>query len=246
MRNTGSCANNASNSAEVSSTKLMDAHPGSRERVLRQILDRILGQDDDNNEMHDGYQRRLVMVEGHTAEEADNACTVLAERVRRHYASKGRSFRELVVMRCERPPGRRRYEFGSAHARRIMEAYGIQRTMLYTAMHELYRRESWTEPKLLFISDADAMAQAARNVEEHWMKAGDFIRRLSDATRVRQVLFGSAGLRNVHETNTSFRYRTDAYHLDPQENRRRLRASSPRDERAVLAHREREHAALTG
>ena len=205
----------------------MDAHPESRERVLRQILDRILGQKDDNDKMHDGYQRRMVMVEGHTAEEADNACTVLAERVRRHYASNGRSFYELTVVRCEKPPGRRRYEFGPAHARRIMEACGIQRTIPYGTMHSLYRRDSWTEPKLLFVSDADAMAQAGRNVEEHCMKAGDFIRRLSDATRVRQVLFGSAGLRNIYETNTSFRYRTDAYHLDPEENRRRMRASSP-------------------
>lgn len=214
-------------SADEGKSMPMDAHLEGHERVLGQILDRILDQDDDNDEMHDGYQRRLVMVEGHTAEEADNACTVLAERVRRHYASKGRSFRELVVMRCERPPGRRRYEFGPAHARRIMEACGIQRTMLYTAMHELYRRESWTEPRLLFISDADAMAQAGRNVGEHCMKAGDFIRRLSDATRVRQVLFGSDGLRKIYETNTGFRYRTDAYHLDPEENRRRLRASAP-------------------
>ena len=205
----------------------MDAHLEGRERVLGQILGRILGQDDDNDEIHDGYQRRLVMVEGHTAEEAGHACTVLAERVRRHYASNGRSSWELSVMRCERPPGQRRYEFGPAHARRIMEVCGIQRTTPYSTMHALYRRDNWTEPRLLFISDADAMAQAGRNIEEHCMKAGDFIRRLSDATRVRQVLFGSEGLRKIYETNTNFRYRTDAYHLDPDENRRRMRASSP-------------------
>ena len=59
----------------------MEAHPGTRKGVLRQILDRILGQNDDNDRRHDGCQRRMVMVEGHTGEDADDACTVLAERV---------------------------------------------------------------------------------------------------------------------------------------------------------------------
>ena len=36
----------------------MDAHLEGHERVLGRILDRILGQDDDNDEMHDGIQRR--------------------------------------------------------------------------------------------------------------------------------------------------------------------------------------------
>ena len=205
----------------------MDTHPGSNERVLQQILERILGQNDDNNELHDGYQRRMVTVEGHSGADADNACAALAEMVRSHYASSGRSRNELAVMRCEKPPGRRRYEFGPAHAHRIMETCAIHHAKPFGAMYTLYKRDCWTEPKLLFISNADAMAQAARSVEKQWKAAGNFIRRLSDATRVRQVLFGSAGLRSIYETNTSFRYRTDAYHLDPEENRRRLRASSP-------------------
>lgn len=204
----------------------MDTHPESSERVLRQILDRILGQNDDNDEMHDGYQRRMVMVEGHSDQDAENACAALAEMVRSHYANNGRSHYELSVMRCEKPPGRRRYEFGPAHAQRIMEACSVHHERPFGAMYTLYKRKCWTEPKLLFICNADVMAQAARNLEEHWMKAGDFIRRLSDATRVRQVLFGSAGLRNIYETNTAFRYRTDAYHLDPEEKRRRMRARS--------------------
>lgn len=205
----------------------IDANPGTQEGVLAQILDRILSQDDDNDRWHDGYQRRIVLVEGHTGEDADDACTLLAERVRKAHASRGRSTYELSVMRCETPPGRRRYEFGPAHAHRIMKACAIERTTPFGALSTLYRHECWTEPKLLFISNADAMAQAGRNVEEHWMKAGDVIRGLSDATRVRQVLFGSAALRNIYESNLSFQYRTDAYHLDPEENRRRLRASSP-------------------
>ena len=205
----------------------MDTYPGTRKEVLKQILERILTQEDDNDRRHDGYQRRIVLVEGHTNEDADDACEVLAEKVRNAYASKGRSIYELSVMRCENPPGRRRYEFGSAHAHRIMKACAIERATPLGALYTLYTRECWTEPKLLFISNADAMAQAGRNVKEHWMKAGDFIRGLSDATRVRQVLFGSAELRRVYETNESFQYRTDAYHLDPEENRRRLRAGRP-------------------
>ncbi len=229
-------------SADEGKSMPMDAHLEGHERVLGQILDRILDQDDDNNEMHDGYQRRLVMVEGHTAEEAENACAVLAERVTRHYASKGRSFWELVVMRCERPPGRRRYEFGPAHARRIMEACGIQRTMLYTAMHELYRRESWTEPRLLFISDADAMAQAGRSVEEHCMKAGDFIRRLSDASAAGAVRerWPEENLRNEH------RFPVPYGRVPPRSGREPKAAAGERSryERTVLANRERKHAAL--
>ena len=205
----------------------MEAHPGTREGVLGQILDRILSQDDDNDRGHDGYQRRMVMVEGQAGEDAEDACTVLAERVREAYAGRGRSIYELSVMRCEAPPGRRRYEFGPAHAHRIMDACAIEQASRFGALYSLYRPERWTKPKLLFICNADAMAQAGRNAEEHWMKAGDFIRSLSDNTRVRQVLFGSTALRNIYETNKSFQYRTDAYHLDPEENRRRLRASSP-------------------
>ena len=127
-------------------------------------------------------------------------------------------------MRCEKPPGRRRYEFGPEYANRILKACSIERAAPFGAMYTMYKRESWTKPKLLFIGNADAMAQAGRNHTEHWMKAGDFIRRLSDNTRVRQVLFGSADLRKIYETNKSFQYRTDAYHLDPEENRKRLRA----------------------
>jgi len=205
----------------------MDARPGTQEGVLGQILDRILTQEDDNNPSHDGYQRRIVMVEGYTGEDADDACNVLTEKVRNAYASRGRSIYELSVMWCEKPPGQRRYEFGPAHAHQIMKACAIKRATPLGALFTLYTRECWTEPKLLFISNADAMAQAGRNVKQHWMKAGDFIRGLSDATRVRQVLFGSAALRNIYETNESFRNRTDAYHLDPEENRRRLRASRP-------------------
>ncbi len=205
----------------------MDTYPGTREGVLGQILERILLQEDDNDRRHDGYQRRMVMVEGYTDEDADDACEVLAERVRNAYANSWRSTHELSVMRCERPPGRRRYEFGPAHAHRIMNACANEQATPYGAMYTLYKRESWSKPKLLFISNADAMAQAGRNLKEQWMEAGDFIRFLSDATRVRQVLFGSAGLRNIYETNECFRNRTDAYHLDPQENRRRLRASMP-------------------
>ena len=52
-----------------------------------------------------------------------------------------------------------------------------------------------------------------------------------------QVPFGSFGLRNINDTNTNFRYRTDACHLDPEECRRRLRASAPGTSR-------REHAGL--
>ena len=205
----------------------MDTYPGTREGVLAQILERILAQGDDNDRWHDGYQRRIVMVEGQTNEDAEDACKVLAERVRNAYASRGRSIHELSVMRCEEPPGRRRYEFGPAHAHRIMKACALEQPTPFGALHTLYTRGFWTDPKLLFVSNADAMAQAGRNVKEHWMKAGDFIRGLSDATRVRQVLFGSAALRNIYETNKSFQYRTDAYHLDPDENRRRLRASRP-------------------
>ena len=201
----------------------MDMHPGAHEGVLGQILERILAQEDDNDRWHDGYQRGIVMVEGHTNEDAEDACDILAERVRNAYVRKGRPY-ELSVIRCERPPGRRRYVFGPEHAQRILKACSIERAAPFGALYTLYKRESWTKPKLLFISNADAMAQAGRNVTEHWMKAGDFIRRLSDNTRVRQVLFGSAELRNIYETSESFRYRTDVYHLDPEENRKCLRA----------------------
>ena len=205
----------------------MDTQPGTREAVLMQILERIITQEDDNDRWHDGYQRRIVMVEGHTKQEADEACSVLTKRVKDAYAAKGRNAGELSVMRCMEPPGRRRYEFGPAHARRIMEACAIQPNITFGALYTLYTWECWTEPKLLFIGNADAMARAGRNIEEHWMKAGDVIRGLSDATRVRQVLFGTADMRRIYETNKSFQYRTDAYHLDPEENRRRLRASMP-------------------
>ena len=206
---------------------VIGTHPETREAVLMQVLDRILTQNDDNDRRHDGYQRRIVLVEGHTKEDADEACGILVERVRNAYASHGHNVDELSVMRCQNPAGRQRYEFGPAHARRIMEACSISQNTPMGALYTLYRWEFWTEPKLLFISNADAMAQAGRNVEKHWMKAGDFIRGLSDVTRVRQVLFGSAALRKVYETNESFQYRTDAYHLDPEENRRRMRASRP-------------------
>lgn len=205
----------------------VEMHPATCEAVLEQILERILTQEDDNERGHDGYQRRIVMVEGQTNEDAEDACRVLAERVRDAYASRGRSTYELSIMRCEKPPGRRRYEFGPAHAQRIIKACGNERATRLGALYTVYRHEFWTEPKLLFISNADAMAQAGRNIKEQWIKAGDFIRSLSDVTRVRQVLFGSAALRNIYETNENFQYRTDAYHLDPDENRRRLRASRP-------------------
>ena len=204
----------------------IDMYPGTREGVLDQVLERILIQEDDNDRRHDGYQRRMVMVEGYTRDDADDACEVLVERVRNTFASKRHAY-ELSVMRCERPPGRRRYEFGPAHAHQVMKACGNEQATPYGALYTLYKRETWTEPKLLFIRNADAMGQAGRNLEKQWMKAGDFIRFLSDTTRVRQVLFGSADLRNIYNANECFRNRTDAYHLDPQENRRRLRASMP-------------------
>ena len=75
----------------------MDTYPGTREEVLKQILERILTQEDDNDRRHDGYQRRIVVVEGHTNEDADGACEVLAERVRNVYARKGRDIYELAV-----------------------------------------------------------------------------------------------------------------------------------------------------
>ncbi len=196
-------------------------HPETRQTVLTQILKRILAQKDDNDRWHDGYQRRIVMVEGQTKEDADDACDFLIDRVSKAYASQGRSFNELTVLRCENPAGRRRYEFGPAHARRIMDACAIEPRAGLGALYTLHKWEYWVEPKLLFIRNADAMAQAGRNGEKHWMQAGDFIRGLSDVTRVRQVLFGSAALRRIYETNKSFQYRTDAYHLDPSENRRR-------------------------
>ena len=204
----------------------MDIYPVTREGVLDQVLERILTQEDDNDRRHDGYQRRMVMVEGYTGDDADDACKELAERVRNARASKRHAY-ELSVMRCARPPGRRRYEFGPAHAHQVMKACGNEQPTPYGARYTLYRRETWTKPKLLFIGNADAMAQAGRNLEDQWMKAGDFIRFLSDTTRVRQVLFGSAALKNIYDTNQCFRNRTDAYHLDPKENRRRLRASMP-------------------
>ena len=201
--------------------------PGGRDGVLMEILERILTQEDDTDRMHDGYQRRLVMVEAHTKEEADQACEVLAQRVREAYATKGRDRNVLSVMRCEDPPGRRRYEFGPAHGRQIMGACGNGARSDLGVLYAMYDDKSWTEPKLLFIANADAMAQAGRNHETQWMRAGDFIRALSDSTRVRQVLFGTAALRNIYETNERFQYRTDAYHLDPEENRKRLRAAKP-------------------
>ena len=115
----------------------MDMHPGTREGVLEQILKRILGQEDNNDHWHDGYQRGMVMVEGHTNEDADDACGVLAERVRNVYVRRGSPY-ELSVIRCERPPGRRRYEFGPEHARRILKACSIERTAPFGAVYTLY------------------------------------------------------------------------------------------------------------
>ena len=205
----------------------IETHPETREAVLQQILNRILAQNDDNDRWHDGYQRRIVLVEGHTKEDAEDACNFLVDRISKAYASQGRNVNELSVMRCENPVGRRRYDFGAAHARRIMDACSIEQRPALGTLYTLHKRESWPQPKLLFIRNADAMAQAGRTGEKHWMKAGDSIRSLSDATRVRQVLFGSSALRKVFETNKSFQYRTDAYHLDPAENRRRMRTSKP-------------------
>ena len=213
----------------VSERKAMtfDTHPETRQAVLTQIVKRILAQNDDNDPWHDGYQRRIVMVQGQTKEDADDACEFLIDRVRKAYASQGRSINELSVMRCEDPAGRRRYEFGPAHARRIMDACSIEPRAGLGALYTLHKREFWPEPKLLFFRNADAMAQAGSNAEKHWMQAGDFIRGLSDATRVRQVLFGSAALRRIYETNKSFQYRTDAYHLDPGEYRGRGGTNCP-------------------
>ena len=205
----------------------IDTHPETHQAALTQILKRILAQNDDDDPWHDGYQRRIVMVEGQTEEDAEDACEFLIDRVSKAYASQGRRFNELTVLRCENPPGRRRYEFGPAHARRIMDACSIEPKPGLGALYTLHKREFWVEPKLLFIRNADAMAQAGRNEEKHWMEAGDFIRGLSDATRVRQVLFGSAPLKRIYETNKSFQYRTDAYHLDPRANRRRGSINCP-------------------
>ena len=190
--------------------------------VLDEILHRILAQNDDDSPHHDGYQRRLVMVEGRTQHEANEAADWLAARVREDYGAKRHD--ELREWTCDDPPGRRRYEFGPGHMRQILAACGIEDPKR-VPLWRTDMPETWPNPTLLFIRNADAMARTGRTGRKHLQRAGDWIRMLSDGTRVRQVLFGSQGLREIYLANESFQYRTDAFHLDPEENRRRMRAT---------------------
>ena len=52
--------------------------------MLRKSLSSVLGQGDDNDGMHDRYHRQVLKDEGHTGEQADNACAVLAHAVEKH------------------------------------------------------------------------------------------------------------------------------------------------------------------
>ena len=195
----------------------------TREQVLEEILARILGQDDDNDPRHDGYQRRMVLVEGRSAEDADAACTWLATRVRDTHSKRRED--ELVEITCEEPPGRKRYEFGPKHTRDILVACAIPDAHRIPAWRA-HMHDIWPKPVLLFVRNADAMGRTGRTGRRHLQTAGDWIRSLTDNTRVRQVLFGSAPLGAIYQENESFRNRTDAYHLDPEENRRRMRAGN--------------------
>ncbi len=127
------------------------------------------------------------------------------------------------VIQCVWPPGQRCYEFRPAHAHQILNARGVEQPTPRGARYTLYKRETWTEPKLFFNSNADAMAQAGRNLEDQWMNAGDFIRFLSDTAGVRHALFENIGLRNIYDANrcctatarmrtTSTRKRTESDH----------------------------------
>ena len=193
-----------------------DDQATTRTQVIEAIIRRIRRQCDDPDRSHDGYQRRLIIVQGTDAGDAVAACRGIAERLQPSFGT------ELRMVRLAAPPGRQRYRFDAAHARTILQACG-------TAPHRLGARytfaahEAWPRPVLLLIENADVMAQASRNIDAHLYRAGDHIRGLSDATRVRQVLFGSAGLRRIYDTNDHLMLRTDAFHLDPDENRRLLR-----------------------
>ena len=197
--------------------------PTTREQVLEEILARILKQNDDNNPHHDGYQRRMVLVEGTNAEDANAACTWLATRVRDAHGKHRQD--ELVEVICEDPHGRRRYEFAPKHTRDILVACAIPEAHRIPAWRA-HMHDMWPRPVLLFVRNADAMGRTGRTGSHHLQTMGDWIRGLTDNTRARQVLFGSKPLGAIYEENAAFRNRTDAYHLDPEQNLQRMRAGS--------------------
>ena len=209
---------------------LLTGHPSGyvRPAGTTEIVERILAQEDDPDPQHDGYQRRLVMVQAGSPAAAERVCRELAGMVREAWRLQGRLGEELSVARCERPPGRKRYEFGRAHGEMILESC---RSACYWppantgTLDWIYSAEAWHRAKLLFVGNADAMAQAGRNVAEHRFRAGEWVRRLSDLTRVRQVLFGSGPMVEMLLDNGHLQGRTDAYRIvvTAEDRRRRLK-----------------------
>ena len=189
---------------------------GREPATVEEIVARILAQEDDNGR-RDAYWRRIVMVEAGNPEGAEQACFKVAREVREYYRETGRWVEEVKVLRCDVPPGRRRYRFGKQHAERILELCPdacLAPPAWRSSLDWIYSREAWVRPQLLMICNADAIAQAGRDLRRVRSEAGDYVRALSDVTRVRQVLFGSEAMRKMLEANRCLSNRTDYCRLE--------------------------------
>ena len=178
--------------------------------TCEEIVHWLDDQRDDPDPWHDGYHRTIAVV---IATDQANA----REAHRRVWGAlglrwKGERENELCTMRCNAPAHGERYRFDRTHWRQVLEAGGRTAPAI-GAVHAALAHQQWTEPKVIAMVDADHLA---RGPQRQWTidSTGDWIRTLSDQTRVRQVLFGtdviaSAVFSSAHSAARSRAFRVD-------------------------------------
>ena len=137
---------------------------GWRNRQIERVVRTLLESRDDNTRATDGYGRTLMVVEGSNATDADEACTEIARRI--EAAARDERDFKLVVWKAPEPAGRRRtYAFDNAHARALGRACALPLAEQLTA-DEIYRRQTWPEPLVLLVRNADALARTGEGAPE--------------------------------------------------------------------------------